>query len=95
MSNTDELTPEEVADLERIMQEPDLGPFTTDQLAMLVGLYDFQECACGMTRCPHCAACHNIHCEAPGVAHTLMGIECGEMFDFLGKYHIATKKVRM
>ncbi len=86
----DELTMQE---LETIMAEPDVM-LTADQLAMLAGLYDFKDCVCGTTICPACGSCHNIACEAPGVAHNLMSIECGELFDFLGKYHIPTKKER-
>ncbi len=90
MQKNDELTPDEIKELERIMAEPDVI-LTPEQVQMLAGTYRFKECRCGMTICPHCGACHNITCEASGVPHTLMSIECSEMFSFLSTYHIATR----
>lgn len=89
--STDELSPEDIKAIDKALAQRSMGPFSTDQLAMLVGCYEFKNCACGMTVCAACGACHNIRCEAKDVPHNLMSIECAEMVDFLGTYHIPTK----
>ncbi len=86
MQKNDELTPDEIKELERIMAEPDVI-LTTEQLQMLAGTYRFKECRCGMTICAVCGGCHNLHCDH----WCVVGIECRELMDFLSTYRIATK----